>query len=72
MVFQLTPPAAAGGAWTATTLHDFTGGADGAVPYSGLIFGPGNALYGTTYGGGNGPCSQAGLAGCGAVVAIVP
>jgi len=72
MVFKLTPPATAGGAWAETTLHSFTGGADGAVPYSGLIFGLGGALYGTTYAGGSGLCSQTGLAGCGTVVAIIP
>ena len=72
MVFKLTPPATPGGAWTETTLHNFLGGADGATPYSGLIFGLGGALYGTTYTGGSGSCSQTGLAGCGTVVAIVP
>ncbi len=38
-VFKLSPPAASGGTWTETTLHDFTGSAnhDGASPYAGLI-----------------------------------
>jgi hypothetical protein len=71
-VFKLTPPATPGGAWAETTQPSFTGGADGAIPYSGLIFGLGGALYGTMYAGGSGPCSQTGLTGCGTVVAIVP
>jgi uncharacterized repeat protein (TIGR03803 family) len=51
-VFQLTPPATQGGAWTETTLHDFTGGHDGLGPAGGVIFGNGRALYGVTGGGG--------------------
>lgn len=71
-VFELTPPASMGGAWTHTTLHSFSGGTDGAVPYSGVIFGLGNALFGTTYGGGTGTCSQQSPAGCGTVFTIAP
>jgi uncharacterized repeat protein (TIGR03803 family) len=44
-VFKLTPSG------EETTLHQFCGGADGATPYSGLIYANG-ALYGTTGGGG--------------------
>jgi uncharacterized repeat protein (TIGR03803 family) len=51
-VFKLTAPATQGGAWTETTLHDFTGGHDGTSPAGGVIFGKGGALYGTTSGGG--------------------
>jgi uncharacterized repeat protein (TIGR03803 family) len=50
-VFELTPPAGSG-AWTETTLHGFSNGGDGAVPYGGLVFGKDGALYGTTYEGG--------------------
>ncbi|HEV2472449.1 MAG TPA: choice-of-anchor tandem repeat GloVer-containing protein, partial [Chthonomonadales bacterium] len=32
-----------------STLHSFTGGTDGAGPFSGLVQGPGGDLYGTTY-----------------------
>jgi uncharacterized repeat protein (TIGR03803 family) len=37
---------------TETVLYSFTGGADGAVPYDGLIFDRHGNLYGTTAGGG--------------------
>jgi uncharacterized repeat protein (TIGR03803 family) len=65
-VFSLTPPAAAGGPWTETVLHNFTGGKDGALPYAspvierqtGVLFGttgdggvaPGRSGYGTVFG----------------------
>ena len=51
-VFSLTPPASTGGAWTYTILHAFTDGSDGGYPYSGLAYGPGGLIYGTTAGGG--------------------
>jgi len=43
-----------GQAQTFTTLHDFTGGSDGATPIAGVIQGRSGNLYGTTYGGGRG------------------
>lgn len=53
-VFQLTPPATPGGAWTETVLHSFTGqGGDGATPYASLVMGRRCELYGTTADGGN-------------------
>jgi uncharacterized repeat protein (TIGR03803 family) len=33
--------------WKETILHRFTGGSDGEVPYSTLVFGPNGKLYGT-------------------------
>jgi len=55
-VFRLTPPAAAGGAWTESIIHNFTGsptgGSDGASPFCGLVFDTGDSLYGTTFAGG--------------------
>ena len=40
------------GQYTETTIHNFTGGNDGAIPYSGLIFDAQGNLYGTTNQGG--------------------
>ena len=63
-VFKLTPSA---GGWTLTTLHDFTGGADGGQPFGQVSLDANGNLYGTASVGGNtvGSCSQ-GL-GCGVV-----
>jgi uncharacterized repeat protein (TIGR03803 family) len=51
-VYELSPPAAAGGAWTQTVLFKFTGGARGGNPYAGLIIDTKGNLYGTTLKGG--------------------
>jgi uncharacterized repeat protein (TIGR03803 family) len=48
-IFQLTPSQ---GGWSGTALHNFTGGSDGANPYSGLIFDAKGNLYGTADAGG--------------------
>ena len=53
-VFKLTKPATAGGAWTFTLLHDFAGGADGAIPQTGPTLGSDGTLYGTASRGGSG------------------
>ena len=54
-VYQLTPPTA-GGSWTLTVLHSFTGqDGDGSGPFAGVAVGKNGALYGTTYGGGTSP-----------------
>ena len=52
-VFELSPPATNGGNWTATVLHSFTGGSDGAYPEAGLIRGKRGGLYGTAEEGGD-------------------
>jgi uncharacterized repeat protein (TIGR03803 family) len=57
VVFQVN---AAG---TESVLHSFTGSPDGAYPYAGLIVDSAGNLYGTTYSGGAGACTN----GCGAV-----
>jgi uncharacterized repeat protein (TIGR03803 family) len=50
--FKLTP---SGGSWTYTSFHDFTGGNDGDLPESSLVFDRNGNLYGTAaYGGANG------------------
>ena len=63
-VFELTPPAIAGGAWTETVLHAFTGGSDGGNPEAGLIADSQGNLYGTTY--------QGGASGYGTVFELTP
>jgi len=45
-VFDLTPPASPGGAWTGTLLYSFTAGADGGSTSSAAA-GPGGVVYGT-------------------------
>jgi uncharacterized repeat protein (TIGR03803 family) len=53
-VFELAPPAIAGGPWTESVLYGFTGGSDGGKPYSGLVLGKAGVWYGTTGLGGSG------------------
>jgi uncharacterized repeat protein (TIGR03803 family) len=50
-VYQLTP---SGSGWTESVLYSFTGGTDGANPYSGLISDQAGNLYGATGAGGSG------------------
>jgi uncharacterized repeat protein (TIGR03803 family) len=50
-IFELTPRA--GGVWTETVLHSFTGGKDGGFPAAPLIMDSVGNLYGTAAGGGN-------------------
>lgn len=52
VVFELSPPAVSGGAWTETVLWKFTGGANGSKPYAGVIMDSTGNLYGTTLKGG--------------------
>jgi hypothetical protein len=55
----------------ATTLYSFTGQSDGSVPRSTVVQ-MNNSLYGTTFRGGNGTCSDAGIMGCGTVFKLTP
>jgi uncharacterized repeat protein (TIGR03803 family) len=65
-VFKLSPGPSG---WTYTSLHDFTGGDDGANPVSNVLFDAAGNLYGTASAGGNkGPCFN----GCGVVWEIMP
>jgi uncharacterized protein YceK len=49
--YELQPPSSPGGTWTETSLHQFTGDIDGAVPQANLFLGA-DGIYGTTtYGG---------------------
>jgi uncharacterized repeat protein (TIGR03803 family) len=51
--FHLTPPPQPGGTWTITSLHQFAGGNDGAVPGGDLLEING-VIFGTTQGSTNG------------------
>ncbi len=51
-VFELSPPATPGGAWTQNVLYAFTGAADGGGPRGSLIFDDAGNLFGTAGGGG--------------------
>ncbi|QGM44924.1 choice-of-anchor tandem repeat GloVer-containing protein [Methylocystis heyeri] len=53
-IYKLTPPSSPGSQWTAATLYNFTGGADGGSPASTLMVDTGGAIYGTASGGGSG------------------
>jgi uncharacterized repeat protein (TIGR03803 family) len=68
-VFQLTPPAAPGGAWTETVIYRFQGGTnDGANPEDALVADRDGNLYGTSSAGGIQSCSG----GCGTVFQLRP
>jgi uncharacterized repeat protein (TIGR03803 family) len=74
-VFQLSPNA--GGGWTETLLHSFNNdnGTDGYYPSGGLIFDAAGNLYGMSYYGGPGSCTQNGggsIVGCGTVFKLTP
>jgi uncharacterized repeat protein (TIGR03803 family) len=71
VVYALTPPTIAGGAWTERVLHRFiNNGQDGYDPVGALAIGSGGILYGTTlYGGTSSAC---GTTGCGTVFSLTP
>jgi uncharacterized repeat protein (TIGR03803 family) len=71
-VFELSPPATAGGAWTGTAISNFEGGGCGVL--GPLTVGPAGVFYGTTYVGGSGACSGAygDNGGCGTVFQLTP
>jgi len=72
-VFELSPPAVAGGLWTESVLYSFQGGtSDGASPRTvGVSFDSFGNLYGATTAGGvaSGSC---GANGCGVVFQLTP
>jgi uncharacterized repeat protein (TIGR03803 family) len=53
-----------------SVLHSFTGGRDGAAPWSGLTMGSAGSLYGVATGGGDTKCFPP--SGCGVVFKITP
>ena len=59
VIFELTPPATSGGAWTEKVIYSFTGAADGAFPNT-LVAAKSGVLYGTATGGGHGASAGSG------------
>lgn len=65
-VFKLTPPSGTG-SWTEEILYHFTGVMDGRQPND-IVFGPGDAIYSSTYVGGLNLCYH----GCGTIFQLTP
>jgi uncharacterized repeat protein (TIGR03803 family) len=65
VVFKLSPPKAGKQAWTETVLLD-----NASFPFGGVIMDGSGALWGTTFGGGDGDCPDTG--GCGTVFSLTP
>lgn len=74
-VFKLSPPATACRTalclWSETVLYRFSGGADGSLPYAGVVFDQAGNLYGTTFLGGT-QQENCGEGGCGVVYELSP
>ena len=62
-VFELSPTPSG---WTETVLYSFTGGADGAYPWGGVVIDAAGNLYGSTFSGGDAWCH------CGIVFQLTP
>jgi hypothetical protein len=73
-VYELSPPAQKGGAWTETVLYSLKGGKDGYFPNGDLVFDSGGNLYGATeFGGGHGTnCGDPYFQYCGTVFKLSP
>jgi hypothetical protein len=73
-VFELSPPAMEGGAWTETILYSFPTAKQGYVPNGNLVFDGAGNLYGATmFGGGKGTTCDSYYGGnCGAVFELSP
>src|SRR5690242_6732857 len=74
VVYQLSPPAVNGGAWTETVLFDFgiQNWAAGNNPWGNLVFDKAGNLYGIASAGGSGQASSCGDPGCGVVFQMKP
>jgi uncharacterized repeat protein (TIGR03803 family) len=69
-VYELSPPAVQGGAWTETVLYSFQGANDGCGPQGKLAFGSNGTLLGTAVqcGGTQNTC----FFGCGTIFELIP
>jgi hypothetical protein len=71
-VYEISPPAQEGGAWTETLIYSFLGGSDGDLPTGELTLDENGNLWGTTqYGGGFGTCNTY-FGYCGTVFKLTP
>ena len=72
-VYELSPPARKGGAWTETILYSFPTAEQGYFPNGNLVFDKAGNLYGATmFGGGYGTTCNAFYQYCGAVFELSP
>ena len=73
-VFKLTPPSAGHTTWSKATLHSFAAGADGWIPQGKLLLDRYGSVYGVTYQGGRGACTDEllNIIGCGVVFRLAP
>jgi hypothetical protein len=72
-VYELSPPAQKGGAWTETILYSFPTAKQGYLPNGNLVFDKAGNLYGATmFGGGYGTTCNAFYQYCGAVFELSP
>lgn len=69
VIFALRPNPTGG--WDESVLYRFNG-ADGASPNGGMVFDAAGNLYGTTYYGGTGPCTDGYQPGCGVIFKLTP
>ena len=67
IVFELSPPSIAGGAWTETVLYVLQGSKDAGIIYSGLAMDKAGNLYGTSIAGGSTAICDNIFVGCGTV-----
>ena len=71
-VFQLVPPASAGGAWIENVLYSFgSATGDGSAPAANVIFGSAGNIFGTTSSGGA-MTTSCSIPGCGAIFQLTP
>lgn len=62
----------AGSSWVVFPLYSFSGGSDGANPWTRVNLGPNGSLYGSTFAGGIPGCAFQGRNGCGVIFNLKP